>query len=248
MCYRYIDYRYLNKAGIKPRYAFGYGLSYTKFTISSPTITQVTKLTTEPPARNPKANVPDMTGPIPDKSEALAPKGFFKIPRYLYSWLQPWEADQAVKNRQNSTYAYPDGYSTDQKPGPRSGGDEGGNPALWDVAYTISVTVTNSGEEHAGKAVVQAYVQFPADIKYDTPIIQLRDFEKTGELGPGESQTVELKLTRRDLSVWDVEVQDWVVPDVEGKYKVWIGEASDDLGVVCGTDELECEGDVESPV
>lgn len=233
---------------MKPRYAFGHGLSYTNFSIAEPTITKVTELSSLPPTRPKKGPILSYSGPVPDKDEALPPDGFKKIFRYIYSWLQPREADEAVKDRESRTYDYPDGYSTDQKPGPRAGGGEGGNPALWDVAYTVSVTIKNSGSVHAGKAVAQAYVQFPEDTPYETPIIQLRDFEKTKELGPGEEQTLELQLTRKDLSVWDVEFQDWVVPDVDGRFKIWVGEASDDLHVVCYTDESECEESVESPV
>ena len=233
---------------MQPRYAFGHGLSYTNFTIHEPTIKQVTELSEVPPARPAKGPMLDFTGPIPDASEAVAPKGFWQIPRYLYSWLSTVDAELAVKAGENGSYDYPEGYSGDQKPGPRSGGGEGGNPALWDVAYTLSVTVENSGPTHNGKAVMQAYVQFPEGIAYDTPIVQLRDFEKTKELAPGEKQTLELKLTRKDLSVWDVVRQDWVVPGVEGRFKLWVGEASDALGVVCYTDGMECEEDAESPV
>lgn len=243
---RYIDYRYLNKAGIKPRYAFGHGLSYTNFSLADPTITRVTELSRLPPTRPEKGPTLDYSGPIPDPSEAVAPEGFNKIFRYIYSWLQHHEAADAVRRGKNHTYPYPEGYSTTQKPGPRSGGGEGGNPALWDVAYTLSLTVQNSGPTYPGKAVVQAYVQFPDGTPYDTPIIQLRDFAKTKELGPGEQETVELTLTRKDLSVWDVEVQDWLVPD--GEFKIWVGESSDDLHVVCSSDELSCREDVESPV
>lgn len=35
----YVGYRYFEKAGIRPRYAFGYGLSYTSFVCGQPTIT-----------------------------------------------------------------------------------------------------------------------------------------------------------------------------------------------------------------
>ncbi len=35
---------------------------------------------------------------------------------------------------------------------------------LWDVAYKLaSVRVTNTGAVHSGKAVAQAYIQFPPD-------------------------------------------------------------------------------------
>ncbi|KAL7945430.1 glycoside hydrolase family 3 protein [Trichoderma barbatum] len=244
----YIDYRWLNKNNIKPRYAFGHGLSYTNFTYKAASIKKVTQLSSYPPARSPKSGIPNFAQAIPSANEAVAPSGFNSIPRYIYSWLSQGDANGAVSDGKNGKYPYPSGYSTTQKPGPRSGGGEGGNPALWDVAYTLTVTVQNTGDEFAGKASVQAYLQFPDNIDYDTPVIQLRDFEKTEELAPGETTTVTLTLTRKDVSVWDVVTQDWKVPAVDGGYKVWIGEASDSLSVVCHTDTLKCETGVVGPV
>lgn len=245
----YVDYRYLNDQEIKPRYAFGHGLSYTTFSYTNATITKVTELDTLPPERPKKGTTLDYSQPIPEPSEGVVPDGFYRIPRYIYSWLTAKEAQAAADDAANEYGAYPDGYNTDQKPGPRAGGGQGGNPALWDVAYKLSVKVTNDGSrDFSGKASVQAYVQYPEGIPYDTPPIQLRDFEKTEELAPGKAETVELRLTRKDVSVWNVELQDWVVPKVDGGYKVWLGAASDDLGVVCYVDGLECESDVKGPV
>lgn len=244
----YIDYRWLNKQKIKPRYAFGHGLSYTKFDFSDAFITKVTPLTTCPPARPEKTGLLDYSQKIPDASEGIAPDGFHKIFRYIYSWLQKFEAEAAVKDAATKKYPYPAGYSTEQKPGPRAGGVQGGNPALWDTAYTLSVAVTNVGAQHSGKASVQAYLQFPEDAGYETPLIQLRDFEKTKTLTPNGTETVTLRLTRKDLSVWDTSIQDWVVPKVDGAYKVWVGQASDDLNTVCYMDSLKCETGVTGPV
>lgn len=153
-------------------------------------------------------------------------------------------------------YDYPDGYSSNQTAGPAAGGGLGGNPALFDTAYTISVVVTNvgsgsgnsTGREFSGKAVAQAYVQYPDSSTYETPIIQLRDFEKTDTLAVGESQTLELTFTRKDVSVWDVVKQNWVVPVVDGAYKFWIGEASDALYLACNAKTLACEEGLSSPV
>ncbi|PNY29552.1 Beta-glucosidase [Tolypocladium capitatum] len=243
----YIDYRYLNKNGIKPRYAFGHGLSYTDFSYTNATIARVTQLTRTPPARPPKSGILDYAQPIPQPSEAVQPAGFHEYWRYIYSWLSSSAASAAAGDAKNK-YPYPAGYSAAQRPGPRAGGAEGGNPALWDVAYTLAVTVTNTGSTHAGKASVQAYLQFPSGIPYETPVLQLRDFEKTAQLAPGESARVELALTRKDVSVWDVEVQDWVVPAVDGGYMVWLGAASDDLRTVCRVDGMQCENGVQGPV
>ncbi|KAM0479978.1 hypothetical protein ACHAPX_004557 [Trichoderma viride] len=244
----YIDYRWVNKNTTKPRYAFGHGLSYTNFTYTAASIKKVTQLSSYPPARSAKSGILNFSQAIPSAKEAVASSGFNSIPRYIYSWLSQSDANSAVSDGKNAKYPYPPGYSTIQKPGPRSGGDQGGNPALWDVAYNLTVTVQNAGDLFAGKASVQAYLEFPDNVAYDTPIIQLRDFEKTEELAPGASTTVTLTLTRKDVSVWDVVAQDWTVPAVDGGYKVWIGEASDNLSIVCHTDTLKCETDVTGPV
>lgn len=244
----YIDYRFLNKQGIKPRYAFGHGLSYTSFTYTNATIAKVTPLAPTPPSRTPKRGILDYAQPIPAPAEAVQPSGVHTHWRYLYSWLSKSAAESAARDAATRKYPYPDGYSTEQRPGPRAGGGQGGNPALWDEAYRLSIRITNTGSLRPGKASVQAYLQFPERTGYDTPAIQLRDFEKTKVLGPGEGTTVELSLTRKDLSVWDVRLQDWVVPAVDGAYRVWLGAASDDLTMVCRVDGLVCEHGVKGPV
>ncbi|RYC91843.1 putative beta-glucosidase F [Fusarium oxysporum f. sp. narcissi] len=243
----FIDYRWLNKGKIQPRYAFGHGLSYTNFTYTNATIKRGTQLSQYPPKRPAKGKVLDYSQDIPDYKEAIKPSSFKTIWRYLYSWLSESDAKSAAAKAETSKYPYPDGYSTAQKTVlPKAGGVSGGNPALWDEAYTLSVVVTNAGSKFSGKASVQAYVQFPSVAGYETPVIQLRDFEKTKVLEPGSSETVQLTLTRKDLSVWDVKAQDWLVLD--GEFKIWLGSASDKLDAVCFTDDLGCEHDVEGPV
>lgn len=94
------------------------------------------------------------------------------------------------------------------------------NDSLWDVAVTVEATVTNSGDV-AGEEVAQLYVAIP-----NSPPKQLRGFEKV-PLNPGESATVRLELTRRDLSVWDVVSQQWAIQ--EGDYTVFVGASSRDV-------------------
>lgn len=254
---RYIDYRSLNKAGIKPRYAFGHGLSYTNFTYTDLTITKVTQLTSVPPTRAAKGTLPAYNTTIPSITEGVTnPLDYdsFYVWRYIYPWLSTSDATAAaatgaaVAAGTSAGYDYPNGYSTEQTAGPPAGGGLGGNDALWDTAYTLSVKVTNAGPAHAGKAVAQAYVQFPGDSAYDTPVIQLRDFEKTDTLAPGASATLALTITRKDVSVWDVAEQNWVVPVVDGGYRFWIGEASDALFAACYADSLTCEEGLTAPV
>ncbi|KAI1754553.1 beta-glucosidase-like protein [Xylaria castorea] len=263
----YIDYRHFDKAGVKPRFAFGHGLSYASFRFSNATIARSgggQPLSSVPPARpsKPTPAVADIDTALPPAADAYYPAGFVKIWRYLYSWLDKSEADAAhtigaaAAAAGSSKYPYPAGYSPTQRvDGPPAGGASGGNPALWDVAYTLSVTVTNTGtttgaSSSSGKAVAQAYVQFPEAASnggFDTPVVQLRDFAKSATLAPAESATLALQLTRKDVSVWDTAAQNWIVPNPGGRYGVWIGQASDDLSIVCYTDTLTCEDGAQGP-
>ncbi|KAK8160579.1 family 3 glycoside hydrolase [Phyllosticta citrichinensis] len=170
----YIDYRYLNHKGIAPRYPFGHGLSYTNFELGEATIVAGVSLSSAPPDAPPRKETAQSTygksrpGPA---SEAYEPAGFVKTWRYIYSWLSKADADKTRAS--TSKYPHPEGYSSVAKTAAPGGGGQGGNAALWDTAFNVSVTVTNSGSK-AGKAVVQAYVQFPANTGFETAMIQLR--------------------------------------------------------------------------
>jgi len=206
-------------------------------------------MSSTPPTRPAKGPTPSYSTTIPPASEAYWPDNFGdRIWRYLYSFLDKNDADNAVADyKAGKKYPYPAGYSNVQTAGVASGGAQGGNPALFDVAYEVSVKVTNTGSR-PGKAVAQLYVQYPTGIAFDTPVIQLRDFEKTKALAAGESQVVTLRVTRKDLSVWDATKQNWVVPNVGGDYGVWVGESSDALRLRCGTASKSCAGGQTSPV
>jgi beta-glucosidase len=102
----------------------------------------------------------------------------------------------------------------------------GGNAALWETLYTISTSVTNTGKV-AGAAVPQLYLGLPQPANEDvTPVKVLRGFEKV-YLQPGESQTVQFPLMRRDLSYWDIDQQQWVIG--EGEVRVYAGFSSRDI-------------------
>jgi beta-glucosidase len=241
----YIDYRYLNKNNISPRFPFGYGLSYTNFSLTSPTITAVTALSSLPPARSakPASEIPVYSNAIPPAAEVAFPTGFNTIWRYLYPYLSDPSSVSA-----SGTFAYPTGYSNVTKPDPPAGGTQGGNPALWDTMYTFSVKVTNTGAV-TGKQVVMLFVQYPSDSAWDTPIIQLRDFEKTDDLAKGASQTIELSVTRKDLSVWDVVQQNWVIPVSKTEpFLFWIGSSSGNLTLACESLSGSCSAGRTSPV
>lgn len=239
----YIDYRYLNKHNISARYPFGHGLSYTRFVRSSATIASMKPLSSVPPARAPKASTPVYNNAIPPAAEAAWPTRFAPIWRYLYAYL-----DFPALISSGGHFNYPTGYQTKPQPDPPAGGDQGGNPALWDVMFTISVKVTNTGQV-PGKDVAMVFVQYPTDNPWDTPVIQLRAFEKTETLAPGESQVVSMDITRKDLSIWDVVSQNWVVPvSTNEPFLFWIGDSSSNLTLACDGLTGICEDGKVPPV
>jgi beta-glucosidase len=148
-----IDYRYFDSQNMSVLYEFGFGLSYTTFSLSSLTIsgTPVSAVATP----------------------CVAP---------------------------------------------------GGNPALWEGIYNVTVTLTNTGSV-SGATVPQLYITLPSSAP-STPPKQLRGFEKVF-LDAGESSVDEFTLMRRDLSYWDIVAQDWVVPS--GEFGVSVGFSSRDI-------------------
>ncbi|KAI5921197.1 beta-glucosidase-related glycosidase [Camillea tinctor] len=105
----------------------------------------------------------------------------------------------------------------------------GGNPALWETLYNVTLTVTNTGDVD-GATVPQLYVSFPEDTTPSgTPPRQLRGFSKAF-LAPGESQKVGFELMRRDISYWDIISQQWLIP--AGDITLSAGFSSRDLKLV----------------
>lgn len=102
-----------------------------------------------------------------------------------------------------------------------SGAVVSGGPAdLWDVVATVKCKLVNGGRV-AGAEAAQLYVRFPG-----MHAKQLRGFEKP-MLQPGEATEVAFELTRRDLSVWNTEMQKWQLQ--RGSYEVYIGRSSSKL-------------------
>lgn len=92
-----------------------------------------------------------------------------------------------------------------------------------DGSVTACVTVTNTGSRE-GKETVQLYIH---DV-YSTstrPVKELRGFRKIS-LKPGESQTVEFRLTADDLKYYDHELNYVCEP---GDYEIMVGPNSNEL-------------------
>lgn len=110
--------------------------------------------------------------------------------------------------------------STAELPDPNIAILQGGHPQLWDELYTVTASITNTGNVTASE-VPQLYVSIP-----NAPVRQLRGFEKV-PLKAGQTKSVRFPLTRRDLSIWDVGVQQWRLQRAE--YGVFVGASSRDL-------------------
>jgi beta-glucosidase len=99
------------------------------------------------------------------------------------------------------------------------------NSRLYDPAYSIKFTVTNTGKVN-GSEVAQLYLGFPAEAEEPPKI--LRDFERV-YLGPGESKDVALVLSQLDISYWNVVTQKWTA--APGDYTVLISTSANNADV-----------------
>lgn len=91
--------------------------------------------------------------------------------------------------------------------------------------FTATVTVTNTGK-HAGKEVVQLYISAP-DGGLVKPAYELKDFAKTKELQPGESQTVTMAVSNYDLASFNESTSAW--ESASGTYKVHFAASVEDI-------------------
>jgi len=84
--------------------------------------------------------------------------------------------------------------------------------------------VTNVGSV-PGREVVQVYLDGGEGM-------EMKKFQKTKELKPGESTVLKFAWDERDLSRWDTESGKWVKWD--GGWKVGVGGGSRDIRLVGG--------------
>ena len=94
-----------------------------------------------------------------------------------------------------------------------------------DGEVTVKVLVKNVGTKYSGKEVVMLYTSSP-ESALGTPKYELRAFEKTRLLAPGEEETLTLSFRVKDMASFDDtgvlgKKDNWVL--VNGKYSVYFG-------------------------
>ena len=95
--------------------------------------------------------------------------------------------------------------------------------AISDNVLRVSVEVTNTGDT-AGKEVVQLYVSAPST-ELDMPYQELRGFEKTELLKPGEKQVMEILVPLSDLASFSERDSAYILS--KGYYILRLGNSSD---------------------
>ncbi|KZP21413.1 glycoside hydrolase family 3 protein [Athelia psychrophila] len=104
---------------------------------------------------------------------------------------------------------------------PKSSGTQpGGGSALYTNALTVSFSVKNTGK-YDGHEVAQVYIGFPA-AAHEPPRV-LRGFEKSF-IKKGQSAQFAVGLRVKDISIWDVITQSWIIPT--GEFTVYVGSSS----------------------
>ena len=117
--------------------------------------------------------------------------------------------------------AYPFGYGLSYttfeygKPAVKKQGDD----------IIVSVSIRNTGKV-AGKEVAQVYVAAP-EVNIEKPSKELKAFAKTRTLQPGESQTLQMTIHKRDLASFDEAGSQWIAE--AGTYTFCVGRNVEDI-------------------
>ena len=221
----FIDYRHFDQADITPVYEFGFGLSYTTFSYSNLNV-QSHGVTPYNPTAGKTGAAPTLGQVQNNSADYQYPPGFDKIPVYIYPYLNSTDLEVASEDPyygEPSSEWLPTG-STDGSPQPKvpAGGAPGGNPALYDVLFTVTAEIENTGKV-TGDEIVQVYVSLGGP--NDAPKV-LRQFDRL-TISPGQRARFSADLTRRDLSNWDTASQNWVISNYPKT--VYVGASSRNL-------------------
>ncbi|KAI5860030.1 glycoside hydrolase family 3 protein [Durotheca rogersii] len=212
----FIDYRALDRANIKPIFEFGFGLSYTKFKYSDIQVEKSDVREYKPTAGS-TAQAPTFGNYSTELGDYLFPNSSFPyIWQYIYPYVNTSSSLEEASldpefGRTAEEFLPPGALESAAQPlnpaGPSLTAAPGGNQHLFDVLYTVTAKITNTGGV-VGDEVPQLYVSLGGE----NPPFVLRGFDRI-RIDPGQTATFRATLTRRDLSNWDVETQNWVISD-----------------------------------
>ncbi|RWA14002.1 hypothetical protein EKO27_g1084 [Xylaria grammica] len=226
----FIDYRALDKADIKPIFEFGFGLSYTSFKYAD---IQVEKTNAGPyaPTTGKTAKAPTFGNFSKNIEDYAFPKSVRYIREFIYPFLNTTSSLKDASSdpeygRTAEEFLPPGALDSEaqnlQPAAPALADTPGGNRLLWDELYIVTAKITNTGDI-VGDEVPQLYVSLGGP---DDPPVVLRGFDRI-RIEPGQTATFRAPLTRRDVSNWDTNSQNWVV----SKYAktVFVGPSSRNL-------------------
>lgn len=218
----FIDYRAFDKRNITPIYEFGFGLSYTTFEYSDLKINGSFS-TVYTATSGFTAAAPVFGNYSTDLNDYLFPSDLRYVSEYIYPYLNTTDAATASADPDyglnSSSWLPPNAVDSSPQPLLGAGGAPGGNPALYDVLFTVQATVTNTGDLD-GEEVPQLYISLGGP---NDPKVALRGFERLS-IDKGASAIFTAELTRRDLSNWDTVAQNWVISNATKT--VYVGSSS----------------------
>ena len=105
----------------------------------------------------------------------------------------------------------------------------------------VEAYVKNTGSQYAGREVVQVYVSAPKG-ELEKPYQELKGFQKTRLLKPGETQTVQIEIELKSLASYNEGKAAWVLET--GDYLIRVGNSSRNTSVAAMVqvkEEIICE-------
>ncbi|KAJ7059386.1 glycoside hydrolase superfamily [Mycena amicta] len=223
-----IDYRWFDAKNIAPRFEFGFGLSYTTFGYSGLHVSShgrrgVEHATTTAHSAAPVSSSASHPSASANVSSVHSISSSLSVSVPASSGSLNASASVPASSGFLSASASASATASASPPSSSPISDIGGPAALYSQLATVSFTLKNTGHL-AGHEVAQLYLTFPAS--YQEPPRLLRGFTRV-QLSAGQSKTVTIPLRAKDLSVWDVVKQQWVL--VQGQVGVVVGASSRDV-------------------
>jgi beta-glucosidase len=149
-------------------------------------------------------------GVVGNASDYLFDPGFVQLTAFIYPFLNSTDlkasANDPHYDMPAESYIPAGAQDGSAQPITPAGGGLGGNPQLYDVLFSVSATISNTGKLNA-EEVPQLYISLGGP---NDAIVALRGFERLS-IDAGQSATFYADLTRRDLSNWDTAAQDWFI-------------------------------------